>query len=427
MGAQRQGLSGRFICFALICLSSIALPSLAKASQDDTLVVSLVSSWPAEDIEIWIPSKEGKLVFSGPVNPSTAAYGLINRESTQAGIFEIERVAYGVSPDTVLFKIPELVPGVYELNWSVQTTAGETLKGTINFSMAEELIAPGGANHRMDGTSIVPESRTDFLLKIGILAIVSLLAAVYRYRRLSSRKKIKSDTTNTFLYGVSGGLVSLLGLLGFLATLYASLERQEHSDSLEHYILAFTAPLLWVYVLAFITGVYYVLHKSPANPIYGVALLSLFFATASSSDFSSIEYVRFALDVALLVSVSHIAYHIYQMSATALLRKTGYRNVPKLLYWFVFATTCSFAMVYAQANFHTLVGFHVQSVENRQILGLLGAGLLPVIYLANRALAKDGKASLLRLLLPGLVAILGLALLVVGFALAVAPPVVPGL
>lgn len=427
MGVKQHGLSTRFICFALVCLSYMALPSPVNAAQDVTPDISLVSSWPAEGIEIWIPSKEGKLVFSGPVNPSTAEYELINVKSTALGIFEIERVAYGVSADTVLFKLPELVPGVYELNWSIQTTMKETLKGTIKFSVEEELIAPGGANHRMDGTSIVPESRTNFLLKIGILAIVSLLGAVYRYRRLSSREKIKADATSTFFYGVSGGIISLLGLLGILSTLYASLERQKHIDSLEHYILAFTAPLLWVYVLAFILGAYYALRKSLANPMYGVSLMSLFFATASSSDFSSIEYIRFALDVALFVSVSHVAYHVYQMSATALLRKTGYRDVPKLLYWFVSATSCSVISVFAQANFHALVGFHVQSMQNRLLLGLLGATLLLVIYLTNRVLVNDGKISLLRLLLPGPVAIFAFALLVVGFALAVAPPVVPGL
>lgn len=427
MVVTQHELSKRLICFALVCLSYVALPSPSYAAQDGTPTISLIASWPAEGTQIWVPSKEGKLIFSGPVNPSTAEYELVTIKSAASGLFKIERVAYGVSSDTVLFKLPELVPGVYELNWSIQTTTGETLEGTINFSVKEELIAPGGANHRMDGTSIVPESRTNFLLKIGILAIISLLGAIYSYRRLSSQEKIKADTISTFFYGVSGGIVSLLGLLGFLSTLYASLERQKHIDSLEHYILAFTAPLLWVYVLAFILGAYYALHKSPANPMYGVSLMSLCYATAASSDFSSIEYVRFALDVALFISVSHVAYHVYQMTATALLRKTGYHNVPKLLYWFVSATSCSVISVFAQANFHALVGFHVQSMQNRLLLGLLGTVLLLVIYLTNRALATDGKTSLLRLLLPGPVAIFAFALLIVGFTLAAAPPVVPGL
>ena len=427
MNVKQSRLSARFVCLALICLAYIALPSQVKAAQDEIPIISLVSSWPADSIELWVPSKEGKLVFSGPVNPSTAEYSLVNRNNAQAGIFETERVAYGVSSDTVLFKLPELVSGVYELNWSIQTTTGENLKGVINFSVAEKFIAPGGANHRMDGTSIVPESRTDFLLKIGILAAMSLLAAIYRYRRLFLREKAKEDKINTLSYGVSGGIVSLMGLLGFLSTLYASLERQKHIDSLEHYILAFTAPLLWAYVLAFITGAYYALHKSTSNPIYGVSLLSLFFATASSSDFSSLAYFRFAIDAILFISVAHVAYHVYQMVATALFRKVGYRDVSKLLYWFLIATSCSILSVFAQANFHTLVGFHTQSVASRILIGLVGSILFSAIYVSNRVLIKDGKISLVRLLLPKFIAISGLALLIVGFALATAPPVVPGL
>lgn len=431
MGVKRNKLSGKLICFALVGLSCMASPSPLLAENEETLAVSLVESWPAQDVTIWVPSREGKLVFSGPVNPSTAEYDLVKVNDASAGIFVIERVAYGVSADTVLFKLPELTSGTFEINWAIQTAAKEDLKGTINFSVAPKLVAPGGANHRMDGTSIVPESRTNFLFKMGILSVLALLAALRRYRHVSLRQQTKEDTKEdtkgTLVNVASGGMVSLLGGLGFLSTLYASLERQKHVDALEHYILAFTAPLLWVYAASFVLGVYYATSRSSLSPLAGSVLLSFFFASAYSSDFSSVAYVGFAVNALLLVSFSFLAYHTYQLAASALLRKTSYPDMFKLLYWFLCLAAFSVARVYVQANFHALVGFHTENVKLRLDLSAVGAALLLVLCLTNRILLKDSKKSILRFVLPLPVVAMALALLVVGLSLAAAPSVVPGL
>ena len=129
---------------ALACLLVVLTisPSSVSAQEDSPEPAVLKSSWPSEDVVLWTPIREGRLVFSAPVNGTTAKYDLTSTNAASAQPFRVERVAYGISTDTVIFKMPELLAGSYTLSWSIESDQAVPLKGTINFSQAETFVAP---------------------------------------------------------------------------------------------------------------------------------------------------------------------------------------------------------------------------------------------------------------------------------------------
>lgn len=411
------------LCLLLGVLSVANASHAATEDEGETLTVALVESWPSEGIELWVPSREGRLVFSGPVNPSTAKYELRTSGPDSTVVAGAERVAYGVSRDTVLFKIPELSAGAFELTWSVETADGRPLTGVVQFSVAPTLVAPGGANHRMEGTSVKPESLVNFLLRIGVLAVLSVMGAFFLYDRASSNTK--SGYANPVLHLSAGIAVSLLGVLGLFTTLYDSLERDKHTDSLEHYVRAFTTPLLFVYLAVVFIGAYHAVRAPSGNPMRTAVLTSVLFALATPASYSFTGYARSGIYAALLVSACFLARQIFYTVALAILRRAADPRPSVLIRWFLAVAALSPLTVLAQSGFHRLLGDHAENAKDRLLLVAVGVVLVLLLALMRRGLT--GNNPVLRFLLPIPVALVASAIMVLGFSLTQSPPVMPGL
>lgn len=403
---------------ALACLLVVLTlsPSSVSAQEDSPEPAVLKSSWPSEDVVLWTPIREGRLVFSAPVNGTTAKYDLTSTNAASAQPFRVERVAYGISTDTVIFKMPELLAGSYTLSWSIESGQAVPLKGTINFSQAETFVAPGGANHRMDGTVIVSESKLTTTLKALSLTIIGLLVAAFR------RKK---NPTNSLYTQSLASFLSLTGALGLLVTLYSSLEVQAHTNTTEHYSLAFTSPLLWVYVGLLLYGLVIIRTGPQIMSSTAVILVSAGFALSRDTSYGSVEYARVLLDTVAFWAVISMVAHLAAQVTDSYLAKTASAHMRSLLKWFTLLALSSLTTVYAQANFNALVGKHQENFMYKVVLSAIGfVVILGLGVLTKMSVKSTSEKSLIKIIAP---IVIGALVVVLCSLLIVPPPVVPGL
>lgn len=402
------------LAFLLVVLTFS--PSSVSAQEDLPVPVVLKSSWPSEETVLWTPIREGHLVFSAPVNGATAKYDLTATNALSTQPFRVERMAYGISTDTVIFKMPELLAGSYTLSWSIESGQAVPLKGTINFSQAETFVAPGGANHRMDGTVIVSESRFATLLKALSLTIVGLLVAAFR--------REKNPGNSVYTKSLAGSL-SLIGAIGLLVTLYASLGVRVHTDAMEHYSVAFTSPLLWVYVGLLFYGLIVIRTGQALLSPTAVILVSAGFALSRDTSYGSVEYARVLLDTVAFCAVVNIVAYLFGLLHNSYLVKTASAYMRSLYQWFTVLALSSLATVYAQANFNVLAGKYQENFIHKIVLSTLGFIIVSVLSILTKSGTKDpGEKSLIKIVAPVLIGTLVVTLCLL---LIVPPPVVPGL
>jgi hypothetical protein len=124
---------------------------------------------------------------------------------------DLDRLTSAQSADTVLFRIPTLVPGGYRIDWTATTTDGAALAGSIPFSLEDELAAAGGQNHRHGADShLYQDSWQAFSLRVFFLLPMALLAGAF----LRSRSKGSAGLLDRFAVRAAGGLLALAALIG---------------------------------------------------------------------------------------------------------------------------------------------------------------------------------------------------------------------
>jgi methionine-rich copper-binding protein CopC len=147
----------------------------------------LLSSWPAADAMLWVPPKEGRLTFTVPVKASTLEVTVARVDGPRLVNATIDRLTSGETVTEILLRLPKVVPGSYQLDWAVQTSAGSPLEGSIRFGLEAPIAAVGGQNHRHGESHLYEDTPGQFALRV-----VYVLAAAFVFagiRRARSREK----------------------------------------------------------------------------------------------------------------------------------------------------------------------------------------------------------------------------------------------
>lgn len=166
-----------------------AAPSSAETDRNaDLNSVTLVSSWPEQNFTMWLPPQQGWLEFSGPVRTSTMVLELTRPEQPNVPVGEVTRLTRGESEKRVSMRFSDLSPGPYELTFSVEPSKGDTtVTGTVSFTLGPEFTAPGGGNHRHDGSHIEYDTPWTLFLRVLLVFAASLLLFSWYRGRQAAR------------------------------------------------------------------------------------------------------------------------------------------------------------------------------------------------------------------------------------------------
>lgn len=169
---------------AFVGLMPLLSPPAAQAASE----VTLEYSWPEEGFEMWLPPQQGRLDFSAPVRTSTMTLELRKLDSPGVPVDQVTRLTRGEAETSVIFRFPELDPGRYELAYQVDAAKGPgQVRGTIEFALGPEFTAPGGGNHRHDGSHIEYDTPWTFSLRVLLVLSASLLLFAWHRGRLNRR------------------------------------------------------------------------------------------------------------------------------------------------------------------------------------------------------------------------------------------------
>lgn len=171
----------------MLCVVPISATAAAAATAADPIQepTSLLWSWPDQGTSLWVPAREGRLVFSAPVRSSSVTAAL--ETATGTPVEELTRTTRGESVEVVLFRFPEIPEGRYLLKWAAVSVDDEALAGTVSFSVPERFTAPGGGNHRHSAAHVYKDSLGQLTLRLMLVvsaALSIMVAAASQPRRL---------------------------------------------------------------------------------------------------------------------------------------------------------------------------------------------------------------------------------------------------
>lgn len=220
----------------------------------------LARSFPRPGSVLAFPPRESRFTFSRAVEASGFSAVLV---TLPGGSGEpLQRLSSG-SVEDVLIRIPVLGAGDYRLDWSLVTSEGR-VEGSVDFSIAEPLVAPGGGNHRHSTDDLFLESFASWAPRSALLLFAGVLLGLWRGSR--SREESFADVLTL---RASGALLAATSLFGVGAAVVEGLVRWG-----DHPLFAVLASdSVWVYLAATALGVVLGLSGRPGTPLLWSALL----------------------------------------------------------------------------------------------------------------------------------------------------------
>lgn len=329
----------------LVLLPALPAQAAAQAPTDST-PVTLESSWPKEGSALWVPPREGRLVFSGPVTTATLELDLLDDAGRAVRGKDLERLTSEQQAEKLIFRIPFLSTGSYTISWSVTTATGDPLSGEIRFTVDPPLTAGGGQNHRHgENAHLYQDSAGEFTLRIlGLLPLVLLAAAWLRSRRRGGPAR-----SDRLVVRVGAALLVLVGVVQAIADVVAYVD-EFHEDPLSAALAAPAVGVLPLYVL--VAG--YLLLRAPLDRLLLGCMITVLALHAGLGHLTGgwsalLFYSAYAMTMAGFVL---LAAHTLTMLADALrARRPTASQRHRSLLLLAFATgLSSFGMLVVHAN-----------------------------------------------------------------------------
>jgi methionine-rich copper-binding protein CopC len=403
MAWLRHLLRGSVLLSAL--LTVLVVSQAAAASTADSVPGSdqgsteLLWSWPNQGASLWVPAREGRLVFSAPVRSSTVTASIQTSEGQP--VEELTRITRGESVEMVLFRFPDLAEGRYLFSWSALDVRDEGLAGSVRFSVPERFTAPGGGNHRHQAAHLYRDSLGELTLRTMLVvsaALSILVAPVARPRRL--------------WLAVVSRVAALLTVVASLIWVVADLVHQVVENPSQPVLAVFASPRPWMLlplaaasVLQLIVG----RHGRPAAWFAGGTVIAA--AAVSHPGGEAVPWSQVPFMVALLGSVAFA----FALLGQSLLIDRPSARVARAVVFAAVAGVSSIALLLVRTRSLEMRGLFIGDAQLRLTAAAAALLLLPA------AVAGFGRAGLTRV---GGMLLAGAAAVALVFLLRIPPPAV---
>jgi methionine-rich copper-binding protein CopC len=373
---------------ALAATLGLLLTGTSPAEAQDTsdsgsAPLELVSSWPSDGFTLWLPPRQARLVFSAPV-AAPALEVTLRPLDGQAQSDAPVRLTRGTS-EVILFKVPDLLPGRYQLEYKAATQSGTTTAGSVMFTLGPSFTAPGGGNHRHASDHVHVDTAFD-LLGRSLLAAAAALALLAAWRTHARRRSI-ADLVIPRLAGLA---LAAGAVLGAVSAVLLALELGPDTP----FAAVMASPAPWLLLPAGVLGVLQMVAGRAGKAAAATAVVVVVVATAPTMHGDG----PWALSAALAYSLVLVSCAVL---AAASLQVTGWlasgrmprapRAVPVLIASAAMLAATSLALLPLHAHGLVLYGDFADDLAARlAVAGVLlaASGMLAVLAVLRRH--RDG-------------------------------------
>ena len=339
------------------------LNALQNGTVQDLRGMPPIAAWPLPDSSLWVPPRQGSIVFGAPVDASTFALTL---NVPNVAPVQLSRLTKGESR-SVVFAFPVLEgPAELALSYSGLDQDGRPLAGSIAFSLEKPFVTSGGGNHR-HASDTVHEDQPELVLLRAMLVWSAALAMLSAWRTRRGRRAF----SELILPRVAGLLLAVAAL--WQAGLLLAGQLEQYPDT--PFLAVMASAGLWLFLPLAGAGLLQVVAGRRDDAMAVVSLVALLSVVASTSHSSGVwGALQSVVYAVLLFTAAALGAALVELgsrlwSSTA--GSTAYSVALRVLVLSVSVTVLSLAMVFLHAHGLSLNGDFAQDVMRRLITSLV--------------------------------------------------------